>query len=285
VRSARVDTFPLKHLGVDVGGTSTRAHLIGGDGSHLDWTTTGGSVTLDPEGLLDTLLALVRQASPQTACIGLPGGKSSPAAAAWIAQELAVLPLNVTVMSDAELALVAAFGPDCDGIVVCAGTGSVAAVRKAGRSYQVGGHGYLIGDSGGAYDIGRRLLAAALRCRDQGEPDLCREVEGVLGESLDRFLGRVYASPSDRTPVAHLAQELRSIRHPVSKEILVEAAEDLVALAKAAQARFGELPIQLVGGVFRNPVISSTMQEKCGAALTAREPHVAAAYLAAGGWR
>jgi N-acetylglucosamine kinase-like BadF-type ATPase len=276
------DWFPLKHLGVDVGGTSTRAHLLRTPMSPMRWNTAGGNLTLDPDRLLHTLRALLREANPDAAVIGVPGAKSSPRAAEWLARELAALPLPVTVMSDAELALEAAFGPTSDGIVVCAGTGSVAAVRKAGLSHQVGGHGYLIDDAGSAYDIGRRLLAATLRSRDQGSLDLVAQVEGMLGEPIDQFLGRAYTAPSERTQIAQLAQHLPRMTHPAIHEIVRDAAASLVALAEAARARFGALPIRLVGGVFRHPIIATTLRQKCGAALASREPHVAAAYMAAG---
>jgi N-acetylglucosamine kinase-like BadF-type ATPase len=235
---------------------------------------------MDAASLLGTLRKLIMEAAPQAACIGLPGAASSPESAAWVAGELAALPTRLIVMTDAELALTAAFGPLGDGIVVCAGTGSVAAVRKAGVRYQVGGHGYLIDDAGSAYDIGRRLLAITLRYRDQGETSLVIQVEEALGEPVDEFVRRMYAAPSERRPVAELSRQLAGIAHPAIDDLLREAAESLVALVDRAQGRFGNLPVALVGGVFRNPAVTTMLQERCGASLSSREPHVAAAYLA-----
>jgi N-acetylglucosamine kinase-like BadF-type ATPase len=71
------------------------------------------------------------------------------------------------------------------------------------------------------------------------------------------------------------------MQHPMGREILTEAAEDLVDLARTAQEQFGPLPIRLMGGVFRIPVVAETLRQRCGAVLARTRPEVAAARLAA----
>jgi glucosamine kinase len=62
---------------------------------------------------------------------------------------------NVVVTTDIDIALAAAFG-DGPGIVVSAGTGSVAVGRdKAGKPHRIGGYGWQMGDEGSGYAIGR----------------------------------------------------------------------------------------------------------------------------------
>lgn len=269
------------YLGVDMGGSSTRAYLMRAPAAPCQWRAPGGNLTLDPEAALGVLLPLVREAAPAGACLGLAGAKTAPAAVAWLAGELERHVPRVTLMTDADLALTAAFGTEADGIVVCAGTGSVAAVRHAGATHLVGGHGFLFGDEGSAYDIGKRLIAAALRKRDRGEEPLLHEVEMVLGEPIDAFVRRVYADPADRAPLARLAEHVPAIRHPAASAILTEAAEALVELVDTARERFGPLPVQLAGGVFRIPAVTAMLQRRCGATLAQTSPEVAAARLAA----
>lgn len=279
--TCRGDTSDGRYLGVDMGGSRTRAYLMQAPAAPRSWQAPGGNLTLDPEAALDVLLPLVREASPAGACLGLAGARTAPAALAWLAGELERQAGRVTLMTDADLALTAAFGTDADGIVVCAGTGSVAAVRRAGATHLVGGHGYLLDDAGSAYDIGKRLITAALRDRDRGGHALVGEVEALLGEPIDAFVRRTYARPADREPLARLAQEIPAIRHGAACEILTEAAEALVALVRTAQERFGPLPVRLAGGVFRIPAVTETLRRRCGAALAPTRPEVAAARLAA----
>jgi N-acetylglucosamine kinase-like BadF-type ATPase len=66
----------------------------------------------------------------------------------------------VAVTTDGAIALQAAFG-DEPGIVVVAGTGSVAWARlPGGAMLRVGGLGALLGDQGSGFDIGRQGLRA-----------------------------------------------------------------------------------------------------------------------------
>jgi N-acetylglucosamine kinase-like BadF-type ATPase len=275
------DTCEGRYLGVDMGGSTTRAYLLREPAAPRSWQAPGGNVTLDPEAALRVLLPVVREAAPAGACLGLAGARTAPAAVAWLAGELEGQVGRVTVMTDADLALTAAFGTEADGIVVCAGTGSVAAVRHAGATHLLGGHGFLLDDAGSAYDIGRRLIAAALRDRDRGGESLVDEVEALLGEPVDAFVRRAYADPADRGPLARLAERVPAIRHPVASEILADAAEALVDLVGTAQERFGPLPVRLAGGVFRIPAVTELLGRRCGAALAQTSPEVAAARLAA----
>jgi N-acetylglucosamine kinase-like BadF-type ATPase len=270
-----------RYLGVDMGGSKTRAYLMRAPASPRTWHAPGGNLALDPEAALHVLLPLVREAAPTRACLGLAGARTVPVAVAWLAEELERQAGRVTLMTDADLALTAAFGTDADGIVVCAGTGSVAVVRREGATHLIGGHGFLLDDAGSAYDIGKRLIGAALRDRDRGGQTLVHEVEAVLGDSIDAFVRRAYAQPADRQPLARLAEKVPAMQHPAAREILTDAAEALADLARTAQERFGPLPVRLVGGVCRIPVVSETLRRRCGAALARTRPEVAAARLAA----
>lgn len=245
------------------------------------WEAPGGNLTLDADAASRVLTELVAEAAPGSVCVGVAGARTSPVAAARITAELKQDVPHVTVMGDAELALTAAFGADADGIVVCAGTGSVAVVRKSGRSHVLGGHGYLLDDAGSAYDIGRRLVAAALRDRDSGGHELVTQVEHVLGEPIEHFVRRVHINPRDRQPLAALARRLPDVDHEVVEVILTEAADALASLAELARQRFGPLPVRMTGGVFRLPQIAEALGRRCAAQLTRTPAEVAAAQIAA----
>jgi glucosamine kinase len=52
---------------------------------------------------------------------------------------------------------------DCDQLIVIAGTGSGVAARRGFQAVaRAGSHEYLLGDDGGAFDVGRRALRAVI---------------------------------------------------------------------------------------------------------------------------
>src|SRR5262249_22680106 len=77
---------------------------------------------------------------------------------------------RVVVVNDALVALVAGAG-DAAGVVVVAGTGSIAYGRNdSGRAARAGGWGHLLGDEGGGFWIGRAALRAVVRQFDGRGP-------------------------------------------------------------------------------------------------------------------
>ncbi|MEO6991845.1 MAG: BadF/BadG/BcrA/BcrD ATPase family protein, partial [Candidatus Baltobacteraceae bacterium] len=73
---------------------------------------------------------------------------------------------RVRFVHDATVAHAAAFG-DGDGIVVIAGTGSVAFGRAGTCRARVGGWGPTFGDRGSAFWFGRHAIAAAMEAHDR----------------------------------------------------------------------------------------------------------------------
>src|SRR5262249_4469681 len=72
----------------------------------------------------------------------------------------------LVVTTDAVIALAGAT-ENGQGIITISGTGSIAFGRNAaGRSMRAGGWGYIYGDEGSAFDIGRQALRAALRLEE-----------------------------------------------------------------------------------------------------------------------
>ncbi len=69
------------------------------------------------------------------------------------------------VFVDTDAAIAVAGATACKpGVVVISGTGSIAyGVNRFGERRRAGGWGYLLGDEGSGFDIGRRGLASALR--------------------------------------------------------------------------------------------------------------------------
>ena len=114
-------------------------------------------------------------------------------------------PVHVT--GDADSARAGAF-LGAPGVVVIAGTGSMASGWNGESSARAGGHGFLLGDEGGAYWIGRAAVRAALRWEDGmsgGSERIHRAVIQATGQGLDALIGEVCTHPAERDRLTALA--------------------------------------------------------------------------------
>jgi N-acetylglucosamine kinase-like BadF-type ATPase len=194
-------------------------------------------------------------------------------------------PVHVT--GDADSARAGAF-LGAPGVVVIAGTGSMASGWNGESSARAGGHGFLLGDEGSAYWIGRAAVRAALRWEDGmgGSKIIHRAVIQAAGqgpESLDALIGEVCTHPAERGRLTALAPVVTALaaEDPEARTIALRAAEHLAALAEAIRRRLGPLPVAGAGRVFSAPVIWDRFAELTGAVRPLAAATVGAALLAA----
>src|SRR5215204_4392448 len=110
---------------------------------------------------------------------------------------------RVIVTTDAVTSYLGAIGFE-PGAVVAAGTGVIAlAGDREGDVARSGGWGYILGDDGGGYDIGRHGLASALRAHDGrgGSEALLRRAKKVFG-APGSLKDHVYRSSNPACEVA-----------------------------------------------------------------------------------
>ncbi|MEU1498009.1 BadF/BadG/BcrA/BcrD ATPase family protein [Streptomyces sp. NPDC005732] len=121
-----------------------------------------------------------------------PGRLNALDALAEALRRLGVAPRTVGVSSDIEAAFASAPGTPADGLALVAGTGA-AATRISDRrcTVSVDGDGWLLGDEGSGFWIGRGAVRAALRMADgRGDPTtLARSVGLALGLPADLLEG------------------------------------------------------------------------------------------------
>jgi N-acetylglucosamine kinase-like BadF-type ATPase len=148
------------------------------------------------------------------------------------------------------------------GIVTIAGTGSIAFGRNAsGRTARAGGWGYVFGDEGGAFDLARQALRAALRNEEGwGPPTVLRNklLAATGAANANDLLHKCYAPEFPRDRVAKLAllvEEAAGESDRVAIDILQGASQQLAMLASMVRRQlFNEGDIVLtayIGGVFR----------------------------------
>ena len=245
--------------------------------------------------------APVSGAPPAAACFGLAGATGNQKLVQEVAAKLGI-GKKVVVVSDVVIAFWSAI-TQAFGVVVVAGTGSCAyGVGPQGEPARAGGWGYLVGDEGSGYDVGRAGIVAALRAFD-GRGPATALVERLLQyfhlDAVSQAVPALYHPPggdskariSDFAPVVVQAALEGDA---VSRGILRRAGHEL-GLSAAAVARQlalcdREFELGLVGGVFkaggliveplRDVVLQSAPQARIF--VSPRPPALGAARLA---WR
>jgi len=250
-------------IGIDAGGTTTRV-AVWRDGVRLD-TATGPGTALRPGrglaagtsmgGLARTLLAGLGVHRADLLVVGAAGaGRTDDANDLGAALRGEYLADRVLVTTDAELAL-AAFEPPA-GVVVLAGTGSVAMARgHDGRTTQRGGLGWQMGDEGGGYWIGRLALDAAGRAHDGRGPATGLTAELLRVTRSDGFRNLVgWAANATVREVAGLAAtvvEAATAGDEAAAGILDRGGRELAGLVRglAEHVEVRPLPLGLGGGL------------------------------------
>lgn len=262
-------------LGIDCGGSSTEALLTTQEGRVLGYGQGGpANYTVNgTSGVVQSVLTAVRGSLEQSGlqlenlhqrgvvlALGVSGaGRSAEQVQIRRALESEGF-AQVVVAHDAVIALLGALS-GADGVVVIAGTGSVAYGVNGGRSHRVGGWGYLLGDEGGAVWIALKALQQVMwgydgRLTEDETLLQAAKVYFGIGEPME-LIPLIYKTPLDRgliagfsTVIGKLAQE----GHAAAQEILVDAGRQLGRLAVAALQELGLAEakgrVGACGGVF-----------------------------------
>ena len=187
---------PALVLGLDAGGTSTRAVVASAEGEVLGRGSGAGAnqhSARDPAAALtEALRAALTGLDPARVAVGVLGLAGAGAAGLARAERLAAtaweqagLTGRPTVVTDLAVAFAAATaGPD--GTLLLAGTGAVSALfRDRAAVRRCDGYGWLVGDEGSGVWLGREAVRAALGALDgRAEPtSLVRAVsQALLGD-------------------------------------------------------------------------------------------------------
>jgi glucosamine kinase len=177
-----------------------------------------------------------------SACVGVTGVLGTGPAAELVAAALRPLvrARRILVTSDVVTGYCGAVGLG-PGVVVAAGTGAIALAVGRGAAARVDGWGWLLGDAGSGFEVGRRGLAAALRAHDgrDGSPLLAKLAERELGP-LGEVVRVVHGAANPVRVVAGFAEQVAEAAgagDPLARAIWDDAAAELAATALAAAAR------------------------------------------------
>jgi N-acetylglucosamine kinase len=256
-------------LGIDVGGTKTVCLLANEDGTIVARAREAGA-NLQGVGelALEKVLHSVMKAAlagqnvvPSAICLGIAGvDRAVDRDVVLEIMDRIGYKATILIVNDALIALQAGIG-DAPGIVVVSGTGSIAYGRNAhGEAARAGGWGYVLGDEGSGYWIGRMALRAAVRHADgRGrETSLTPSLLGHFGLTrAEELTHRVYheaLAPSAIGALARYVQQARDDGDFVATGILDQAAEELFTAAAAVMKRLEmdreSFSFVLAGGMF-----------------------------------
>jgi len=313
-------------LGGDIGGTSTRILVV--DRAGQTWgrgAAAGGNPTSHPDSAAAALeealakaLAAVDGSAVRAAVVGLAGGGALLApdvrerlTRAWSQSGVAA---NPTYVPDLDVAF-ASGTAEADGTVLIAGTGAAAGAVRGRRAVRTaGGHGWLLGDEGSGFWLGREAVRATLRALEVAQPpgplaasvlqglSITSPSEAPTGGDDPGLLRRRLVHTVNSQPPIRLASlaPLVSAAHehdPVAAEIVDRGARLLCGTVEQVRDPAETSPLVLAGSVasadsavgarlrdlvaarFAGPVLSARdgLGGAAWLALTAAEPTAATA--------
>ena len=266
-------------LGIDGGGTKTDAVLCDLSG-HVVARFIGPASSITGQGVekareaLHAVVAKVLEGMDEKAGVcacyaGISGG-GLPANRKVFREILAeVLPDCAFLEngSDAVNVLTAGIGIK-DGVIAIAGTGSCIYARTHGELSQVGGWGYLLGDEGSGFDLGRRAIMTALKALDgrgaaQEVLSLCEE---KMGMPLRDYISVLYRSDA-KTEIASFAPLLLKAAQEGSVAAKAEcqaAAAEIAEAILTADRLVGAKCVVTGGSIWKNDYYRGLVQEKLG---------------------
>ncbi len=263
-------------IGVDLGGTSTRVALAGPGGEIVRTGTAGGGnpTTHGATAAAGELAAALREALVGHDPLAVRAGVIGMAGVGAASKDPAALDAFARAWRGAGLACPYRLVPDPlvgyasatrdpDGTVLVAGTGAIAAeIRGYAIDRLAGGHGWLLGDDGSGYWLGRAAVRAAL-----DDLDAHRPLAPLSALVLTELLGsaQVAANPRDTAwavvgavnagpPIglarlAPLVSTAHAAGDPVAVALIDAAAVALVDTAAMIRPPGSTAPVVLAGAL------------------------------------
>ncbi|MEX1136473.1 MAG: BadF/BadG/BcrA/BcrD ATPase family protein [Balneolales bacterium] len=262
-------------IGIDGGGTKTAGRLTDGDkvilaehhGGSSNMQVIGASACADIFQEVVTMLCDKAQCELQdvkSIAVGLAGaGRASDRTSVYndLKKKLNLPNTKITIVSDADIALEAAYGED-PGIIIIAGTGSIVYGRNIhGEISRMGGWGPVLGDPGSGSDIGLKALQKLGQIFDgraQKSELLARFSESFGIDSPESLINKVYSEKIKPSTLTRPVFEAAMNKDENALDVLNQAAAGLADMVQHFLADFSKMqkvPITLKGGMLESDTI------------------------------
>lgn len=272
-------------IGVDGGGTKTEAVAYDLEGNLLEKSLTGfGNLLNSKDEALENIVTSIENVIMKLGIDGFKGvylglAGSEVGDNAKVVYEEVKKRFNVEpeVMNDSDLALKALLKGE-DGILVIAGTGSIAFGIKEDKSAKCGGWGNLLADEGSAYKIS---IEAYKQMTYEEDYDLAqselskRILEHLDLENIDGVIGFIYSSTKDE--IAKIAWIVSELAENGDENCINILKQEGAAIAKDAERVYKKLgfnscKIGLVGSAIRkSKILRETFEEYLNSKLNITE--------------
>jgi len=251
----------MHYLGIDAGASATQWALIDANGLVQSGVLEAMDGHLYREASLERMRKVLGEIATQIGEVKVSAiymGITGVTHDGSIEKEIeAVFNCSSTVVSDIELAYRANFKAG-EGILLYAGTGSVVfAIDETGLQHKIGGWGYLLGDEGAGYWIGKeaiRFTLFQLETHNEiiDESLAAQVLKHIKAHDWDTIKEFVYSK--ERSAIAALSRIVDSaaISGDLDAiEILSKAAAHLAELVNCIDKDLfrKELPVKFTGGI------------------------------------
>lgn len=244
-------------IGLDIGGSKTHGIRIH-DGQVTAEATAGSAniQNVDAARARTALQQIFAELGSRTVgrVVAGAGGVDTDEDARQLAALIGPFVPGAAIEAIHDTRLILAAGGATAGIALIAGTGSVAwGVNTAGGTARAGGWGYLLGDEGSGYWIGRESVRHVLRRFNRGqEPDvLTAALLSSTGVAAPEGLIAHFHTIPDRHYLAaqsRLVFDAARSGHSESRHIIDDAASHLCWLVADVAGQLGSSGPVVVGG-------------------------------------
>lgn len=260
-------------VGVDAGGTGTRALAVDLEGFRLGRGVSGGAnpnshpYEVAAARIAEAITHAVTDLDPagcQACVVGMAGSSklTDPAVAAVFHDTWAKIGLGCTprVVTDQEAAF-ASMTSEPIGSILVAGTGSIASRIEDRRAVKtIGGTGWLLGDEGSAYWMGREAVRAVLKLAETHVPDgplalaVLKEALGTYNADRDEIRARLITAANAEQPIrlarfAPFVSAAFAQDDPVAVDIVYRTVDELVGMVELTRSEEERTPLVLIGSV------------------------------------
>jgi N-acetylglucosamine kinase-like BadF-type ATPase len=260
----------MTYIGIDGGGTTTRGFIQRGDGRPMyhEWPISLKIIKGDFIAAAKKLREIITNEDELRLAIGLSGMSREENQEAFKGAILSLPEFSdarIHIEGDATLALKAALAESEEGVLLIAGTGSVAYARSGnGAIHRVGGWGPETSDEGSGYWIGLRALRHYLRMVVAGNQN--DELFLAVKASLPEYVSspREIANLLEREPLFPASLAPAVFEHPseAAMSIIREGAVCLSAMIEEVSEKLTyPRRVYLSGSVAKDSIMISELRQ------------------------
>jgi N-acetylglucosamine kinase-like BadF-type ATPase len=263
----------MHYLGIDAGASATQWALINENGLVTSGVQEAMDGHLYRQASVDRMKKVLSEIAQEISGIKVSSvymGITGVMHDGSIENEIdGVFNCRSTVVSDIELAYRANFSAG-EGILLYAGTGSVSyAIDQSGQVHKIGGWGYLLGDEGAGYWIGKEAIRLALFQLESKktilEGSLSHQVLNAM-QANDWETVKTFVYAKDRSEIAALSRIVDSAATSGDADavsILNKAASHLAELVDRIDKNLEgkSLPVKFTGGISGSKSLYSELEK------------------------